>query len=244
MAFFSFFPFKPHMTQSTVTMILERLLADYQQGKRLVLAFDYDGTLVPFATHPNLAQLDPQVREILARLAALPRVTVAIISGRGLDDVMNMVDLPALSYGGSTGLELAVKGWRHIPGEAVASRPLVNSLRAAFDSRLAAYAGAWVEEKPFGFTIHYRLVAPAQVERLRAEALAFLSPYAASVAVLEGPLALEVMPAIARNKGTALRAIVAYANEAPTTVLFAGDSANDAPALAAATALGRPGDWP
>ncbi|HCK80490.1 MAG TPA: hypothetical protein DIC59_03365, partial [Candidatus Competibacteraceae bacterium] len=55
--------------------ILERLVSDSRRGGRLVLVFDYDGTLVPFAAYPDLARLDPAVRNILARLAALPRVT-------------------------------------------------------------------------------------------------------------------------------------------------------------------------
>jgi trehalose 6-phosphate phosphatase len=60
-----------------------------------------------------------------------------------------------------------------------------------------------------------------------------LEPHAAGLHVLDGPLAIEVVPAIARDKGTALRAIVAAGGE-PATVLYAGDAANDALALTVA----------
>ena len=56
--------------------------------------------------------------------------------------------------------------------------------------------------------------------------------------ILDGPLAIEVVPAIKRDKGTALRAIAAHGGAGPATVLYAGDAANDAPALAAAAELG------
>jgi trehalose-6-phosphatase len=46
------------------------------------------------------------------------------------------------------------------------------------------------------------------------------------------------VPAIEHDKGTALRTIVAQGGPEPALVLYAGDAANDAPALAAAHAMG------
>lgn len=221
----------------TSSTILERLLAAYQRGERLVLVFDYDGTLTPLVAHPSQAHLDPALRDVLARLAAMPRVTVGVVSGRGLDDLIGMVGLEGLSYGGSTGLELELAGERRIPTEALESRALLDALRAASEIRLAVYLGAWVENKPFGFTVHYRQLAPDRIEPLRTEMADLLEPHAASLHVLDGPLAIEVVPAIERDKGTALRAIVAACGE-PATVLYAGDAANDALALAAAAERG------
>jgi len=218
--------------------ILERLMAAYHRGERLVLVFDYDGTLTPLVAHPSLAHLDPALRDVLVRLAATPRVTVGLVSGRGLDDLVGMVGLEGLSYGGSTGLELELAGERRIPTEALESRALLDALRAASEICLAAYPGAWVENKPFGFTVHYRQLAPDRIEPLRAEMATLLEPPAARLRVLDGPMAIEVVPAIERDKGTALRAIVAHSGNEPATVLYAGDAANDAHALAAAAELG------
>ena len=223
---------------STSSTIFERLLAAYQRGERLVLVFDYDGTLTPLVAHPRLACLDPALRDVLARLAATPRVTVGMVSGRGLDDLIGMVGLDGLSYGGSTGLELELAGERRIPAAVLASRPLLDQLTGVTESRLSAYPGAWVEKKPFGFTVHYRQLAADRIEPLRAEMAALLEPHAASLHVLDGPMAIEVVPAIEQDKGTALRAIVAHGGDKPATVLFAGDATNDAPALAVAAEWG------
>jgi len=175
---------------------------------------------------------------VLARLAATPRVTVGVVSGRELGDLIDMVGLEGLSYGGSTGLELELAGERLIPTEALDSHVRFDSLSAASEIRLAAYPGASVEKKPFGFTVHYRQLVSSRIEPLRTEMANLLEPHAAGLHVLDGPLALEVVPAIARDKGTALRAIVAHDGAEPATVLYAGDAANDAPALAAAAELG------
>jgi trehalose 6-phosphate phosphatase len=218
--------------------ILERLAAAHRRGERLVLVFDYDGTLTPLVAHPRLAQLDPALRAVLARLAATPRITVGVVSGRGLDDLIGMVSLGALCYGGSTGLELELAGERFVPTQVSQSRPLLDRLTAAAERRLPAYPGAWVEKKPFGFTVHYRQLAPNRIEALLNEMADMLEPHTASLHVLDGPLALEIVPAVERDKGTALSAIVARGGAEPPTVLYAGDAVNDTSALVAAAALG------
>ncbi|MDG4553449.1 MAG: trehalose-phosphatase [Candidatus Competibacter sp.] len=218
--------------------LLDTLTAAHRRGQRLVLVFDYDGTLTPLVAHPRLAVLDPAPRAVLARLAATPRVTVGVVSGRGLDDLIGMVGLAGLSYGGSTGLELELAGKRRIPAGALASRARLDPLSAAIETRLAAYPGAWVEKKPFGFTVHYRQLASNRIEALCAETTALLAPHATALHVLNGPLAIEILPAIAHDKGTALRTIVAQGGAEPALALYAGDAVNDAPALAAARALG------
>jgi len=220
------------------TAILERLAAAHRRGDRLVLVFDYDGTLTPLVAHPRLARLDPASREVLARLAATPRVAVGVVSGRGLDDLIGMVGLAGMSYGGSTGLELELAGECLVSAEALDSRALLDTLSVAAESLLPAYPGAWVETKPFGFSVHYRQLNPKRVEPLRAEVADLLRPHTASLHILDGPMVIEVVPAIERDKGTALRTIVARSGAEPATVLYAGDSTNDTPALALAAELG------
>ena len=175
---------------STSQDILEKLRAAHRRGQRLVLIFDYDGTLTPLVAHPRLAVLDPALREVLARLAATPRVVVGVVSGRGLDDLISMVGLAGLSYGGSTGLELELAGQRLVPAGASASQARLDPLNTAIETHLTAYPGTWIERKPFGFTVHYRQLASDRVEALRAETTALLAPHAADLHVLDGPLAI------------------------------------------------------
>lgn len=220
------------------SIILDRLAAAYCSGQRLALIFDYDGTLTPLVDHPRLAHLDPALRETLGRLAALPRVTVGVVSGRALDNLISMVKLDALSYGGSTGLELYIAGERRVTHEALASCALLDPLCVLVEGSLAEYPGAWVEKKPFGFTVHYRLLATDWVKPLRMQTLSLLEPHLSNLRLLDNPLAIEVLPAIGQDKGTALHSIVAHGGAEPVTVLYAGDGLNDQPALQVAAEMG------
>lgn len=223
---------------SVSRFLIEQLVTAYQQGRRLGLFFDYDGTLTPFAARPELARLDPAPRGALARLAAAPRVFAGVISGRALEDLKAMVGLPGLDYGGSWGLKLESRGRRLGPEPPAHFSRLLAELAAATEARLPAYPGAWVEKKAWGLTLHYRQANPGQLESLRAEFLTLLAPRAAAVRFYQAPLAIEVLPATDSDKGTALRALVAHAGVPLPCVLYAGDAANDAAALAAAAALG------
>src|SRR5262245_147025 len=75
------------------------------RGRRPALFLDYDGTLSPIAPRPDLATLPAETREILARLAR--EMPVVIVSGRGRDNVTDLVGLPDLTYAGSHGFDIA-----------------------------------------------------------------------------------------------------------------------------------------
>jgi len=221
-----------------IKIILKQLVTSYHSQKRLALIFDYDGTLTPLAAHPRLARLDPLLRERLAQLAALPRVTVGVVSGRGLDNLISMVDLDTLSYGGSTGLELQHAGDRFISPEALKSRARFDALCTTIEAQLVDYPGAWVEKKPFGFTVHYRQLPADRFASFKTQMLSLLAPHSDHLHILDGPLALEALPAIGQDKGTALRSIVAQCGAEPVVALYAGDAINDEPALTAVLELG------
>lgn len=57
----------------------------YAKAKKRLLILDYDGTLVPFANDPWEARPTPDVTFLLATLAADPRNTVVVCSGRDKD---------------------------------------------------------------------------------------------------------------------------------------------------------------
>lgn len=67
---------------------------------------DYDGTLAPLTTHPNNTVMEPESETALFSLAKNPNVFMAIISGRGPQDVKNKVGIPNITYAGNHGLEI------------------------------------------------------------------------------------------------------------------------------------------
>merc|ERR1719228_1572037 len=76
------------------------------QDSILSLLLDYDGTLSPIAPHPDLATIPPETKKVLERLANMPDVFVGIISGRGVNNVKEMVGIEGITYAGNHGLEI------------------------------------------------------------------------------------------------------------------------------------------
>lgn len=219
-------------------LILERLCRVARTGRPVALLFDYDGTLAPVRPTPAEAVLPPATRRGLERLTAGGRgVAVGVLSGRSLADLCAMTRLDGAYHAGTGGIELDLLGRRVTPpGLELALGPL-DQLAGRLDGVAARYRGAWLEQKPYGLTLHYRAVEPARVSRLRAEAAEALAPWAGRVRVDDVTLGLEVVPDVGWDKGTAVRAILAEVGGDPYPV-YAGDAGNDVPALRAAEAAG------
>lgn len=218
--------------------ILSDLLAAYRAGRRLILLFDYDGTLVPIADHPRLARLTSDNRRLLERLAGQPRVHVGIISGRALADLKEILCLSNLCLAGTGGLELDLDGLQLAARSVRRAHALVQEAAHRVSARLADFAGAWLENKGSAFTVHYRHAVPQSIKALRADVRETLRPFSSALRTSEGPMALEVIPELGWNKGTAVAMIVRHLRASDYLLLYAGDSANDAEGLETAMALG------
>jgi trehalose-phosphatase len=218
--------------------IVKDLLAAYRAGRRLILLFDYDGTLVPIADHPRLARLTSDGRRLLERLAGQPRVHVGIISGRTLAELKDILCLPSLCLAGTSGLELDLDGLQLAARNVRRAHALVQEAAHRVSARLADFAGAWLENKGSAFTVHYRHALPQSIGNLRAQVQEILRPFSSALRTNEGPMALEVIPELGWNKGTAVAMIVRHLRASNYLLLYAGDSANDVEAMETATALG------
>ena len=73
-------------------------------GKRVVVFLDYDGTLTPIVSNPNLAVISESMRGTVKRVAQT--FPTAIITGRGRRKVEGFVQLDELFYAGSHGLDI------------------------------------------------------------------------------------------------------------------------------------------
>jgi trehalose-phosphatase len=133
------------------------------EGSKTVLFLDYDGTLTPIVERPEQADLTPEMRAILKILAE--RCTVAIVSGRGLNDVQERVALEGLYYAGSHGFEIDGPGQERIRNEEGSEAlPALNEAENELRRLLTDIQGALVERKKYSVAVHYRRVAASQVE--------------------------------------------------------------------------------
>jgi len=144
------------------TAELPSAIANAELHRRLArrhaaLFCDYDGTLTPIVSRPDLARLDPATRAALERVA--DRCVVAIISGRDLADVMGLVAIDRVWYAGSHGFEVCGPGGER--SEREEGRRMLGPLAEAADElerSVADIPGAWVERKRFAIAIHTRQV--------------------------------------------------------------------------------------
>ena len=216
---------------------LEALRVLYLDGGALALLFDYDGTLTPIVARPELAVLAPATRRLLARLAALPRVYVGVISGRNLDELKAIVDLPGLYYAGAAGMELDLAGRTIIHPRAPEIEADAAALMHALAPIEAEFPGAWIEDKRFACTVHYRDMADVLIDPLRDRVEELVRQSDADLRIVEGPRAWEISPRAGWHKGTAVTLILDRCDARSAMVLYAGDGGNDADAYEAAAAL-------
>ncbi|MDT8285992.1 MAG: trehalose-phosphatase [Elusimicrobiales bacterium] len=200
---------------------------------RLCLMLDFDGTLSEIAPTPEAARFYPPARRALMRLSRLPGVTVALVSGRDVSDLRRKTGLKRAVYCGNHGLELP--GFR-LPAAVEASkkafrrscRPALAILRRIQER----YPGAWIQEKSFSITLHYRAL-PAKAAASMSGELAGAARLLARMPGLRtvaGKKVLELRPKADFDKGAACRLILARRGGAG---FYMGDDVTDEDAFRA-----------
>jgi alpha,alpha-trehalase len=201
-------------------------------GRPLGVFLDYDGTLTPIVSRPDLAVLPPATREALRELAT--RCTVAIVSGRDLADVQRLVDVTELFYSGSHGFDIAAPdGGRREHPRGADYLPALDAAQALLQERLAPVPGALVERKRFSLAAHFRLVGESDVPRVR-EAVDDALAERPQLRLAHGKMVFELRPRIEWHKGKAVRWLVEVIRDAgggPLTPLYIGDDVTDEDAL-------------
>ena len=229
--------------QGRVAGALPSALDPAQAGRWLRLArdggvvlLDYDGTLTPIVARPELALLSPGMRDTLRRLAA--RLPVAVVSGRDVAVVAQLVGVEGLAYAGSHGLDII--GFGQGAPRLQAARDFLPQLAAA-ESALrqatAGIAGALVERKQFSVALHVRLVAPAA----RAAAESVVEQVARAQPSLRrerGKMVFELRPDIDWDKGRAVCWLLESLGRELSSALFVGDDLTDEAAFRALAGRG------
>lgn len=168
----------------------------------LAVFLDYDGTLTPIVADPDRALLDPATRRTLRALAALARV--AILTGRDLAKIRELVGLDEIVYAASHGYDIQGEGddpLVHSQGEDFL--PALDAAEAALRERVDDIAGARIERKRFAITVHFRGVAARDHAALE-EAVDGVLAGQDRLRKSHGKKIFELQPDIDWHKGKAL----------------------------------------
>jgi trehalose 6-phosphate phosphatase len=171
-------------------------------GRQAALFLDLDGTLAPIAARPDLVELPEPTRTILEDLAHL--CPVAVVSGRGLDDLRDIVGMRSVHYVADHGFQILGTLRSGLRLEIGAEyRPQLGQAAARLRRALAPIEGALVEEKGLSLSVHYRLV-PESRHAAVLRAVADVAETLPVLRVTEGKLVYEFRPPGDWNKGKAL----------------------------------------
>jgi len=211
---------------------MEDVRTQLKRANRLALFLDLDGTLVSIAPTPDMVRLKPHTRTALEALVKDPGNRLTIISGRAIDDLRRIVKLDDVIYAGNHGLEITGSGLEFVHTEAMKRSALIAKLCRTLTSRLRPIKGVIVECKVLSASIHYRLAAADEYNRLRAMVNEAVSPFAEQIHITEGSRVLELRPTLAWNKGSAVRWILNEIRHDQAAAIYVGDDRTDEDAFA------------
>jgi trehalose-phosphatase len=196
----------------------------------LLVATDFDGVIAPFNADPLAVQPTPGVMETLSRLARLPGVCVAMVSGRDLTTLRLLTGLTAddgITLIGSHGAEStdpAVQSAMEAASVTAEDLARLDELETELrELVMTRHPQARVERKTAGVAVHTRGLAEA-VARPALEEARSLGQSRRGVRVLEGKAVLELSVSPA-DKGTALVAL--SRTMGPAARVYLGDDVTD-----------------
>ncbi|MGH7348894.1 MAG: trehalose-phosphatase, partial [Candidatus Rokuibacteriota bacterium] len=163
------------------------------------------GTLTPIVEDPADAVLATPTREDLARLARSPRARVAVISGRGLEDLRARVALGDVIYAGCHGLEVAGPNLAFRHPDALAQQPMLGAVGDILVRRAPSVSGMRVEPKGLAVAVHYRHVAADEIRRVEIELARAIQGQGGRLKIFHGSKVIEVLPQVAWTKGECAR---------------------------------------
>jgi trehalose 6-phosphate phosphatase len=198
-----------HILSAANVELLAQLAAS-----RVLLAFDFDGTLAPIVSAREVAGMRARTRKLLQQVCEV--YPCAVISGRSRADVLERVSNVRVKYvAGNHGLE---------PGRNLASfERVVRVVTPKLTRALADHRGVEIEDKQYSLTVHYR--KSRQKQKARAAIEAAVRALAEPMRIIGGKLVVNVVPAGAPHKGDALEALRAKAGA--DTALYVGDDITD-----------------
>jgi trehalose 6-phosphate phosphatase len=181
---------------------------------RVLVAFDFDGTLAPIVAARDDAQMRIRTSELFAKVCRL--YPCAVISGRSQADVAARLGAAPVKYVvGNHGLE---------PGASLDEfEKEIAEARASLEETLTGIASVDIEDKRYSLALHYRR---SRNKRLaRSAIVAAVAALPVRVRVVPGKLVVNVVPERAPNKGEALMDL--RKAEQADTALYVGDDVTD-----------------
>ncbi len=200
------------------------------RGGRLWLFLDYDGTLAGLAPTPDTILPDPELIDLLGRLAKYPDVLrVAILSGRKIRHIRKLLPIQGILEAGTYGIEFVTwQGEQVCLLDFVAARPFLDQLKQRWAKIIHGRPGYFLEDKEYSLAIHARFAPEVEAR----ETLAWAEQAARQLIqpdtfhILGGDRFLEVAPRIA-DKGQSVSMLLRRFPWPGADIVYIGDDDKD-----------------
>lgn len=172
------------------------------EKENVLLMLDYDGTLTPIKTRPEEAKLCEETRRLLKKLKK--KTALAIVSGRSLEEIKELVKIKNIVYAGNHGLEIETGKGKFVYPPALEVVPIIKGISERL--RLSPIKGTQVEDKKFTVSFHYRRVSPQEIKDAKSYFNRAVSLWVREkkFEVRKGKRVLEIRPS-GWDKGDALK---------------------------------------
>jgi len=191
------------------------------------LLLDYDGTLTPIVSRPELALCPPEVKALLEKLRDLPNVYLAITSGRGLEDIRKIIGIPQITYVGNHGLSIQNPAGIHKKRLSPKRQKEFGKISQELKESLAKIPGILFEDKGLILAVHYRNSRKEDIARIREVLWDRLKEWNGSWETIQGKMVIEVRPKIDFHKGRAVTEILKMFSPKGLLPFYLGDDQTD-----------------
>ncbi len=176
------------------------------KGRPVYIFLDYDGTLTPISKSPERALISQQAKELIAALSKNPRYKLAVISGRALKDVKDLVGVIGIVYVGNHGLEIEGPKLKFESIVPLGFNRALKKIKYDLSKKLASIKGVFLEDKGYTLSLHYRLVSRRKIPLVKTAFHEAVIVYLVGnkIKINSGKMMLEIRPPTEWNKGKAV----------------------------------------
>jgi trehalose 6-phosphate phosphatase len=189
-----------------------------------VIITDIDGTISEIGSIPKNASITPSMRSILQRLSNKFK-SVGVLTGRDINDALNIIKLKKIVYMGNHGLQKFKNGKIVEDPRVIPYIPVIKDIKNNLQQELDICNGFSFDYKKLSLTVHYN--SCTSKDKAREKILDTISAMNINnlIKIVEGRGLIEIRPPVGHDKGTIIQEFV-FENHI-NKIMYLGDDVND-----------------